>query len=281
MRYAFPWGTGELANHKGPRDWQEGINQHVEQWFSNPETKKQPCMIAVASGHGIGKSAEVGMLIGWAMSTCEDCKVVVTAGTGAQLSTKTVPEVSKWFRMLVNTDWWDVQAQSIKFKSAKFDKTWRTDFITWSEQKSEAFAGMHNMRKRVVLIFDEASQIADIIWEVAEGAMTDEDTEIIWIAFGNPTRNTGRFKECYGKFKHRWKTFQIDSRTVEGTNKDQIQKWIEDYGEDSDFVRVRVKGEFPRAATNQFIPSDMTFSVKLAVKPKPKAQPPMRSSAWS
>jgi hypothetical protein len=108
-----------------------------------------------------------------------------------------------------------------------------------------------------LLIFDEASAIADKVYEVAEGAMTDEETEIIWLAFGNPTQNTGRFRECFGKFKHRWKTFQIDSRTVEGTNKAQIQKWIDDYGEDSDFVRVRVRGEFPRSGSSQFIPSDI------------------------
>ncbi len=32
---------------------------------------------------------------------------------------------------------------------------------------------------------------------------------------------------------------------------------IEDYGEDSDFVRVRVRGQFPRAGNNQFIGQDL------------------------
>ncbi len=63
------------------------------------------------------------------------------------------------------------------------------------------------------------------------------------MAFGNPTRNTGRFRECFRKYKHRWKTAQIDSRTVEGTNKQQLQKWVDDYGEDSDFVKT-VRGIF-------------------------------------
>jgi len=40
------------------------------------------------------------------------------------------------------------------------------------------------------------------------------------------------------------------------TNKTQIATWVKDYGEDSDFVRVRVKGEFPRAGTMQFIDSE-------------------------
>jgi hypothetical protein len=167
-----------------------------------------------------------------------------------------VPEVSKWCRRSVNSAWWDVNATSIRFKSEKLQANWRTDFNTWSEHNTDAFAGLHNKGKRILLVFDEASAIADRVWEVAEGAMTDEDTEIIWLAFGNPTQNTGRFRECFGRFKHRWKTFQIDSREVDGTNKAQINKWIEDYGEDSDFVRVRVRGEFPRAGSSQFIASD-------------------------
>lgn len=138
------------------------------------------------------------------------------------------------------------------------DKRWRADAIPRSEHNTEAFAGLHNERKRIVVVFDEASNIADLVWEVAEGALTDEDTEIIWVAFGNPTRNTGRFRECFRKYKHRWKCAQIDSRTVEGTNKQQLQKWVDDYGEDSDFVKVRVRGIFPDASELQFIPTGLT-----------------------
>ena len=123
----------------------------------------------------------------------------------------------------------------------------------WSEHNTEAFAGLHNKGKRIVLVFDEASAIADKVWEVAEGALTDEETEIIWVAFGNPTRNTGRFRECFRRYKHRWHHAQIDSRTVEGTNKAQIAKWAEDYGEESDFFKVRVRGMFPSMSARQFI----------------------------
>lgn len=216
----------------------------------------------MASGHGIGKSALVGMIIHWALSTCEDCKIVVTANTGTQLSTKTVPEVNKWFRLAANSHWFDVKATSITVKDEGHERTWRCDFIPWSENNTEAFAGLHNKGKRIVLIFDEASAIADKIWEVAEGALTDEGTEIIWLAFGNPTLNTGRFRQCFGIHKNRWRTTQIDSRNVEGTNKEEIGHWVDDYGEDSDFVRVRVRGEFPKASSNQLIPSDVVEAAR-------------------
>ena len=105
------------------------------------------------------------------------------------------------------------------------------------------------------------SAVPDKIYEVAEGGKTDG--EPMHFVFGNPTRNTGRFFEIFHKLKHRWITKQIDSRTAKMTNKELIQEWIDDYGDDSDFVRVRVLGRFPRAGDMQFIPHDI---VALAAK---------------
>ena len=259
-RYAFPWGAEELAQgggSEGLRKWQEGILEALRAHLQNPLTRYQPCQIAVASGKGIGKSALVGIIIHWAMSTCEDCKVVLTANIEPQLRTKTWPEVSKWFGLAINKHWFLVEGQSITIRNKEHRRLWRTDRITWSEKNPEAFAGLHNQGKRIVIIFDEASSIADIIWETTEGALTDENTEIIWLVFGNPTRTDGRFRECFGRLRHRWKTYQIDARTVEGTNKAEFERQVEDYGEDSDHVRIWVRGEFPRASSTQFIPTDI------------------------
>lgn len=46
------------------------------------------------------------------------------------------------------------------------------------------------------------------------------------------------------------------------TNKRLIQTWIDDFGEDSDFVRVRVRGVFPRGGDMQFIPSDVVYDAQ-------------------
>ena len=263
MRYSFPWQSDKLPA-SGPRTWQMDINALIKSHFGNSETQHQPLQIAVASGHGIGKSAQIGMVIDWAMSTCEDCKVVVTAGTGTQLATKTAPEVQKWFRLGVNSHWWDINATSIRVKDPKHQAQWRTDFITWSVQKTEGFAGLHNQGKRIVIIFDEASSIDDIIWEVAEGVLSDEGTEIIWIAFGNPTRNSGAFYQAITG-ANRWHKRQIDSRTVEGTNKTLLNAQIAEWGEDSDRARVRIRGEFPRGGSTQFIPGDVVAAARKRV----------------
>lgn len=263
MRYCFPWSSEKLKT-PGPRGWQSDINELIKSHLGDPATRYQPLLIGVASGHGIGKSSEIGMLMDWAMSTCEDCKIVVTAGTGTQLATKTAPEVQKWFRLAVNTHWWDINATSIRVKDVVHQAQWRADFITWSTQKTEGFAGLHNQGKRILIIFDEASSIDDIIWEVVEGALTDEDTEIIWIAFGNPTRNSGAFYRAITG-ANRWIKRQIDARTVEGTNKALLDAQIKEWGEDSDRARVRIRGEFPRGGSTQFITGDLVAGARKRV----------------
>lgn len=258
---SYPWGEGVLANVTGPRQWQRDVLGDIGEHLSNPETRCKPLRIAVASGHGIGKSAEIAMILNWAMSTCPDTRAVVTANTDGQLRTKTWPEVSKWARLALNADWWAVPATAMYEKN--HEKSWRADATPWSENNTEAFAGLHNEGKRIVLIFDEASKIADKVWEVAEGALTDANTEIIWLAFGNPTQNTGRFRECFGKYRHLWKTRQIDSRTVEGTNKEYLDEMVATYGEDSDIVKVRVRGQFPSQSVSQFIATDLVQDAQL------------------
>ena len=251
-KFAYEWGEGELEG-ESIRTWQADVLKYIGERLQNPETRHQPIQIAVASGHGIGKSALIGMVVNWGMSTFEDCKVVITANTEPQLRTKTMPEIGKWVRRSITSHWFEVNAMSVCSKDDQHRKSWSADAVTWSVNNTEAFAGLHNKKKRIIVIFDEASAIDDKVWDTTEGALTDENTEIIWLAFGNPTRNTGRFRECFTKNKHRWHCMQIDSRDVEGTNKAQIQKWLEDHGENSDFFKIRVRGMFPNTSTKQFI----------------------------
>ena len=262
VAYSFPWGEpGPLEGVAGPRDWQADILNEIGTHLRGPN-RYQPLKIAIASGHGVGKTALIAMVTHWGMSTCDDCRVLVTANTEDQLTTKTWPEITKWFNMALNRNWWHMSATRVTSTQAGHQNTWRMDRETWSENNTEAFQGLHNLGKRIIVVFDEGSAIPKIIWDVAEGALTDEDTEIIFLVFGNPTQNGTPFANCFGAQKHRWVTRHIDARTVPGTNKVQIQKWIEDYGEDSDFVRVRVRGEFPRGGTGQFIPQDVVAEAR-------------------
>jgi hypothetical protein len=203
--------------------------------------------LAVASGHGVGKTALTSWLIHWFMATRPNPQVVVTANTKNQLDSKTWRELAKWNQRAINGKWFTHSATRFALKESP--DTWFASAIPWTEQNSEAFAGTHE--EHVLNLFDEASSIPDVIWDVVEGSMTTAGAK--WAVFGNPTRNTGRFRECWGRFRHRWHTMQVDSRSAKQADKAQIEAWIADYGLDSDFVKVRVLGEFPSQSANQFI----------------------------
>lgn len=260
--FAFPWGEGVLEGVSGPRAWQRDVLKEIGNHLANPETRYTPCRIGRASGHGIGKSALISIIIKWGLDTCVDTRIITTANTESQLLTKTSPEIAKWAGLAITADWFKATATALISTVKGREKSWRADLVTWSVNNTEAFAGLHNQGKRIILIFDEASGIDAKVWEVALGALTDENTEIIFLAFGNPTLNTGTFREIFGKLRSLWKTKQIDSRTVEGTNKAYLDELVATYGIDSDIVKVRVLGQFPSASSLQFIPSDIVQAAR-------------------
>lgn len=249
VKAAFPWGEDELKD-KYPDEWQLNLLRDIDKGL---KTINEVIQVAIASGHGIGKSALVSWLIIWAMATHEDTRGVVTANTKDQLVTKTWAELSKWHNLSVTRPLFTYSATAYYSNDREHEKTWRIDALPWSKEHSESFAGLHNEGKRILVIFDEASAIDDIIWEVIEGALTDSNTEIIWTCFGNPTRSSGRFFDCFHKYRGYWNTKQIDSRTTKVSNKAQLEKWIGQYGIDSDIIRVRVLGQFPQQSDTQLI----------------------------
>lgn len=259
----FPWGQKGtvLEKKRGPEPWQKELLDAVSQHRrDNADMKAMlldmiPWRSAVASGHGIGKSALVAWLIYWIFSTSTDARGVATANTSDQLETKTWPELAKWHGLAINRHWFTWTASSFFFAKYPEDKrkNYMINALTVSEQNTEAFAGLHNEGRAIIILFDEASGIDRAIWEVIEGAQTDG--EVFFFSFGNPTRPDGPFAERFmdpvmGKgfyLKH------VDSREVSHTNKVVIADLIERYGEDSDVVRIRVKGTFPEKAYDGYI----------------------------
>lgn len=267
--WAFPWGEkgSQLENKVGPEPWQ------CEQLIRIGEKLRAGGDLGaivtedVSSGHGVGKSAEVAWITLWAISTFEHTRGVITANTETQLRTKTWAELGKWYGMFIAKALFTLTATAIYANETGADKTWRIDQIPWSKDKSEAFAGLHNEGKRILVLFDEASAIDDIIWEVTEGALTDANTQIIWCRFGNPTRTSGKFHKNCSNPRHNTYT-RVDSRGVSFTNKGQIELWAEEYGDDSDFFRVRVKGQFPRAGTTNFISPELANDARKRIVEK-------------
>jgi len=259
--WAYPWGerNTDLSGDKGPEPWQDQLLSYLQERMQDyRHGVYMPTRIHVVSGHGVGKSALVAWLNQWAFSTLEETKGVLTAGTETQLKTKTWVEMAKWLRLslikplfkLTATAMFPIQPHKVA------GEEWRLDIVPWSEHNPEAFAGLHNLGKRVIVCLDEASGIAEIIHETAAGVDTDKNTEIIRLQTGNPTKAEGYFYdsakgELYGS---QWEHFHVDSRSVSIANIDVIEEEIAIHGEDSDYIRVRRLGLFPAQNSESFIP---------------------------
>jgi hypothetical protein len=252
---AYPWGEpGHLVCETGPDEWQtaflEDVGREVRARGFNGRAAVDAVRMATASGHGIGKSTLVAWLVDWIMSTRPFSQGTITANTFIQLQTKTWAAVQHWTALCITAHWFRLTGNRMYHRD--FPAKWFCSAQTCREENSEAFAGQHAAGSTSFYIFDEASAVPDGIFDVAEGGLTDG--EPMMFLFGNPTRNSGRFhKVTFGTGRPRWNHRSIDSRTSARTNKEQIAQWVQDYGEDSDFVRVRVRGIPPNASELQFI----------------------------
>lgn len=256
VMWAFPWGEKdtELETQDGPDAWQVECLQEIEAMLLAGHCDLEGAIkFAIKSGHGVGKSAFLSWVIWWAVATKVGTRGRVTANTEKQLRTILWSELAKWHRLSLINSMFKVTATAIYSTDPAQEKNWRIDAIPWSVDNPEAFAGLHNYGKRIIIVYDEASGTSDKIWEVTDGATTDANTEILWVVASNPTRNYGRYRECFREGSG-WVAKTVDARDSARSNKNQIQQWADRHGEDSDFFRVRVRGEFPNASELQLIP---------------------------
>lgn len=280
VRFSYPWNEGELLGFDGPDKWQEGF---LREWGEeirikdfDGRTPVMPFMSSTTSGHGVGKSGLVAWIVGFIMSTRPHCRGRVTANSIPQLETTTWPEIVKWANLMITRRWFRITSGrgAMKIAHRLHPETWRVNGIAWDEHRPAAFAGVHAATSTPFYVFDEASEVARIILETAQGGLTDG--EPMMFLFGNPTRPQGYFFDSHHDMRHRFKTFRVDSREAKMTNKTLLKQWVEDYGIDSDYVKVRVLGEFPVTGDRQFVPTNIvTMAMSEEREPAPTIHDPV------
>ncbi len=278
LRYVmgcFPWGTDpsiQLVKLNpeyrerfnclyGPDVWAceflDQLGEEIRKRNFDGIHAVDPIQFATCSGHGVGKSSMVAWLVKFILDTRPFSRGIVTAGTAEQLKTKTWAEVGKWHRLSLTRNWFNYTSGrgSMVLVHREFKEQWRCDALTCREENHDSFQGLHAANSTPFMIFDEASAIPDAIFSAREGATTDGEPMVF--DFGNLVRNSGRFFEhCEGWLKHRFIVRRIDSRSVQIANKKRINQWIEDYGIDSDFVKIKVLGQAPKIGLNQFLSTE-------------------------
>lgn len=201
---------------------------------------------AIRSGHGVGKSCMLAWACLWFLFTRPYAKIVVTAPTMRQLFDVFMSEISKWLgksKLLSNL--FEYTKSKIAFKGAPNE--WF--LVARTAAKPENLAGFH--ADHLLFILDEASGIDDSIFEVVEGALTGANNKLLMCS--NPTRNSGFFKRAFFEDRELYHTMKISSADSKRVSSEFCKRLIKQYGEDSDVVRVRVFGEFPKAEADGLI----------------------------
>jgi hypothetical protein len=285
--YAYPWGReGTPFEHfTGPRPWQDEelslLQEHVQRNMFARENDLPQLIYryAASSGRGPGKSALLGMIAHWHMSTHIGAPTIVAANTETQMRTKTFPEFAVWFGSAINSHWFVQEALKITPAQWLVDlvkltpeegglgidpKYWYVAGQMWSAEHPDAFAGAHNPYGMFVA-FDEASGIPAPVWDVTEGFFTEVNPFRFWMAASQMRARKGRFFELFNdpKMGKGWRTRTLSTRDMPGVDQQKIKEDIERYGSDSDYVRVEIDGLPPQTSEDQFIPFDAVNAARL------------------
>ena len=254
----YPWGKGILRDRTirpWQRDYLRDLGQQIQQRGFNGVDPVPPIRFSTVSGHGPGKTALTAWLAGFYHDTRPFSKGTMTANTGTQLQSRTWSELAKWHSMSLTRHWSDIRSSknNMALLNKMHPETWFVKAFTARKENSEAFQGQHAEGSTSFYIFDEASSIPKQIYEAAYGGLVGGEPH--FHEFGNGTQSSGEFYWHHHRDRDKWTTRRISSLEVVGLT-ELYEEWIESYGRDSDFVKVRILGEFPGKGALQFIPTE-------------------------
>lgn len=200
---------------------------------------------SVRSGQGVGKTALEAVLVIWFLCCRPNPKVIATAPTKQQLYDVLWAEIAKWLNSskVKNLLIWT----KTKVYMVGHEDRWFATAKTAT--KPENMQGYHE--DYMLFLVDEASGVTDNILEAILGTLTGDDNKLLMCS--NPTRTSGVFFDSHNRDREHYKTHKISSRNSKRTSKENIAMLERKYGKDSDVVRVRVDGEFPKAEADTFI----------------------------
>ena len=196
--------------------------------------------LAIASGHGTGKTTVLCWILLWWLCTRRPCKIACTANTANQLHDVLWTELNAWHKKM------RAMSNEIEIKSDKVSIVNAPDsachFRVSRRENPESLAGFHS--PSMMFIIDEASGIPDIIFETAQGALSTEGSKVIMT--GNPTRSQGFFYDAFHKNADRWNLMNISCYDSPRVSPEFIEDMARQYGEESAVFSYRVLGKFPQ-----------------------------------
>lgn len=246
-----------------------GADPTEQQWDASRKLVERR-RVSIRSGHGTGKSTFMAWCVLWFLACYFPAKVPATAPTSHQLEDVLWAEIAKWHRVLkerlaflgLQFEWSAGAYRAVEAPNESFAVA-----RTSRPEKPEALQGFH--ADNILFLIDEASGVADNVFEVAEGALSTEGAFVVMAA--NPTRQNGYFFDSHHKMRANWAALHWSGVDSPRVSRDYIENMRKKYGERSPVYKVRVLGEFV-TAPDGVIALDLCESAKVRdVAPIPSA----------
>ena len=184
------------------------------------------------------------------MYTHFPCKVPITAPTSHQLQDILHAEIAQWWRSMPTPLYKLFELKNERFEMIGEPERSFAAFRTGNKSNPDALQGFHS--DNLFFVLDEAAGIDDIVFEVAEGALSTPGARVLMTA--NPTRLSGYFYDSHHKMRNHWKTMRVSCEDSTRVTPAYITGMRERHGADSNIYRVRVLGEFPLADDDVLMP---------------------------
>jgi hypothetical protein len=221
----------------------------TEQQIEVMEDMEAERKIIVKAGHGVGKTTLAAWFLMWFLLTHPFCRIPCTSNKEDQVKERLWPEIKKWLRGTPWDDYIIINKTRINIKD--YPEDWFAKIETASD--SDNLAGYH--AKYLLYIVDEASGLGQEFAQVINGAITTESAKVFLI--GNPTKRSGYFYDSHSKNSHKWANHTLSCRNSPLVSEEYVIDMEDEWGEDSDVVRVRVDGKFPKAEADSYISTDL------------------------
>ena len=236
-----------------------GANPTEQQWQGSKALVEKR-RASIRSGHGTGKSSFMAWCVLWFLSSYFPAKVPCTAPTSHQLEDVLWSEIAKWHRAM--TERFPALGGELEWSSGAFRlKAAPNEAFavarTSRPEKPEALQGFH--AENILFLIDEASGVAESVFQVAEGALSTEGAYVVMAA--NPTRQEGYFYDSHHKMRERWAALHWSGEDSPNVSKSYIDDMRAKYGIDSPIYQVRVLGNFV-TAEDGVIPLELCESAK-------------------
>ena len=206
--------------------------------------------VTIRSGHGVGKSTLEAWAVLWMLTTHYPVKIPCTATSRDQLQDVLFSEIAKWHSKMPEALRSEIEVTSDRAVLASNPTQAFAVARTARQEKPEALQGFHG--ENLLFVLDEASGIYDIVFEVAEGALTAPNAKALMC--GNPTRSQGYFYDSHTRLKGLWHTMRVSCLDSHRVSPEYVESCKIRYGEGSNAFRVRVLGDFPTGDDDAIIP---------------------------